>query len=172
MSAELSSGRLLVLRGPMGSGKTTVSRLLSRKPPYWFVHLRSDAPPCHVERPDLRERRVLQLAMWARWTRALIEEGQNTLLDCDLQTRAEADQLAQGAGVQWPGDRMIMIRLSVSEGGAVRRLPGRNPSEVSRFHAAWGAPSISGEFHADTEDKTPDGVAAFLREELARRWPG
>jgi predicted kinase len=170
MTTKLEQGRLLVLRGPMGSGKTTTARSLSRKPPYWFVHLRSDAPPAHFQQEDLEERRRLQLAMWGQWTRALLEEGQNTILDCDLQLPTEMGALAQGAGTPWPGDRLILIRLSASVEEAIRRLPAKAPEEIAGFHLTWGAKTIPGEIQVDTDGLDPEKVAARIETILAERW--
>jgi hypothetical protein len=109
--------------------------------------------------------------MWARWVRALIEENQNTILDCDLQNAREAGLLAQAIGLPCPGPEALMLRLSVSPAVALKRLPNKQSSEVLAFHARWGTSPIPGEAVLDTDTLSEEAVKQRVLMELHAKWP-
>jgi len=130
-----------------------------------FVLIQSDSPPEHA-----RDRRS-QIDLWGRMTRDLITAGRNVLLDCDLQTKEEAENLMRIAQLDPGGPDVLLVRLGVSLRSAIDRkgsLPGR---DVVQYWTSWGAPPIQWEYRIETDGLAADVVRGRVLEAVRKKWP-
>jgi predicted kinase len=164
------TGLVVNVRGPIGSGKTTLCRGLEGRPPWRFWYLDVDRAlwghPPDLRGDYIRTETAPELEIIALHTKMVLGRGYNVVLDHNFWTPAQARRLLRGIG-RGPRDRRVaLIRLTVDTDEAVRRKRTLKPSYVRASHAGFQLHPVSGEIVVDTSGKTPRTVLLEVRRML------
>ncbi|HZY70392.1 MAG TPA: AAA family ATPase [Thermoplasmata archaeon] len=172
-----SDGRELIvlLRGPMGAGKTTLMRGLARRSPYRFWTLDADAAtnghPSDPWGEHLDVEWPIEIAILALHARIVLNRGRNFIMDSgDLLDRRTVDRFLQLIGRSRADPHVLLIRLKVSPEVAVRRKTTVAAAYVRASHQGWQPVPVPGEVVIDVDDRRVADVLRNARRILRSRF--
>jgi AAA domain len=168
---------IVIIRGPIGAGKTTLMRGLARRAPYRFWALDTDAlnggHPQDDHGEHLDTEWPLEIEIVALHARIVLGRGLNLVLDPGLLlTKREVDRFLRLVGRTRRDPRVILYRLTVTPEEAIRRKATVKPAFIRAAHRGWQPTPVTGEIVIDTNGLTPKQVLReALRELVARTAP-
>jgi hypothetical protein len=159
---------VVIIRGPIGAGKTTLMRGLARGRRYRFWPLDTDAATSfhpsdpHGEHLDTEwEPEIDILALHAK---IVLGRGLNLVLDPGLfLTAANVDRFLRRVGRSRHERSVVLLRLVVGVDEAIRRKTTVGPFYMRASHKGWQPRAVPGEFRIDTNGRS---TAWVLREAL------
>ena len=167
-------GLVVIIRGPMGAGKTTLMNGLAKVRSYHFWVLDTDAATAALP-PDpngdhLGEEWQLECQILGKFARAILAYGLNVVLDPGtLLTRREVDIFLRAAGRRRGDPRVILIRLGVPLEEAVRRKTTVRASYVRASNLGWQPAKVPGEIFIDTTGRSATQVLSMAKHALRGR---
>jgi len=165
---------LVIIRGPIGAGKTTLMRALARDHRLRFWVLDTDAANSHHP-PDpsgefLDQEWNLEIEVLALHARLVLGRGLNLVMDPGLLlTTKKVDRFLRKTGRRRSDPRVVLFRLTASAREAVRRKSTLPPAYVRASHRGWVTRPVRGELLIETDGRTPEQVAAIARKLLRGR---
>jgi shikimate kinase len=176
-----AAGRPLVviIRGPIGAGKSTLRRALAGKPPWRLYPLDHDAISSHHPSDPsgewLDQEWDTEIDLLGLHAKLILGRGLNLVAEGgSLLSSKNVDRFLRHTGRSRKDPRVVLVRLDVRIPEAVRRKSGLKPSYVRASHQGWVTRPIRGEVVIDTSGKTAGHVARVarkaLRERSAERW--
>ena len=165
---------LVVIRGPIGAGKSTLRRRLANKPPWNLFPLDGDAVSGHHP-PDptgewLDQEWDTDIDLLALNAKIILGRGINLVTDTgDLLNPSKVARFLRHAGRRLADPRVVLLRLRVSTREAVRRKTTLRPSYVRASHRGWVTLPIRSEIVIDTDGKSPGEVTEEARRVLRVR---
>jgi predicted kinase len=167
------TGLVVNVRGPIGSGKTTLCRGLEGRPPWRFWYLDVDRAlwghPPDLRGDYIRTETAPEIDIVALHTMMVLRRGFHIILDQNFQTDFQVRRFFRGIGRRRSDPRVILIRLTVDTEEAVRRKTTLRPRYVRASHAGFHLHPIPGETVVDTTGKTPRDVLLEVRSLLLGR---
>ncbi len=170
-------GLVVILRGPIGAGKTTLMRGLEGKPPWRFYALDTDAATSHHP-PDLRGEWLdqewdLEIALLAIHAKLILGRGLNLVLDPGLLlTTQKVDRFLRRIGRTRRDPRVLLVRLDVTTAEAARRKTTLPVSYVEASHKGWVTRPVPGEVVIETSGRIAAEVLSVARGALKGRLEG
>lgn len=172
---------IVIVRGPMGSGKTTLMRGLARDSPYRLWALDADAAteghPSDPYGEHLATEWSIELEILALHSRIVLGRGINLVIDSgELLHKSNVDRFLRLMGRSRRDPRVVLFRLAVSPEIAVRRKTTVKPANVRASHQGWQPSPVPGEIVIDVDHLTAREVLGValraLRARVGRRSPG
>lgn len=167
-------GRVVILRGPIGAGKTTLMRGLEGRPPWHFYALDTDAASSfHPGDPAgewLDQEWDTEIDILALHAKLILGRGLNLVMDpgCLLSTK-NVDRFLRRIGRTRRDPRVVLIRMTVETEEAVRRKTTLKPVYVRASHRGWVTLPVPGEVVIDTRGRTAAQVLRSARRSLMER---
>lgn len=154
---------IVIIRGPMGAGKTTLMRGLARRSPYRFWALDADAVmdghPSDPHGDHLDTEWPLEIEILALHARIILGRGLNMVVDSgDLPSVKEVDRFLRLIGRSRREPNVVLFRLVVATEEAVRRKTTVSPRYIRAAHRGWQTKPIPDEIVIDTNGLTPAQV--------------
>lgn len=167
---------IVIVRGPMGAGKTSLMQGLAHRSPYHFYALDTDAATgFHPQDPhgeNLDTEWYPEIDIVTLHARIILGRGLNLVLDPGLfLTVREVDRFLRGVGRSRNDPRVILIRLTVAPKEAARRKSSVARSYVYAAHRGWQPKAIPGELVIPTEGKSRVLVQEIALRSLRDRIP-
>ncbi len=168
---------IVIIRGPIGAGKTALMRGLEGKPPWRFYALDTDAV-CSHHPPDLRGEWLdqewdVEIDILALHAKLILGRGLNLVLDPGLLlTVQKMDRFLRRIGRIRHDPRVVLFRLDVAMSEAAKRKTTLPASYVEASHTGWVTRPVPGEVVIDTNGRTAAQVLRFARRSLAERRDG
>jgi Fe-S cluster assembly ATPase SufC len=165
---------LVIIRGPMGSGKSTLRQALAGKPPWHLYPLDGDAVTGHHP-PDpfgewLDQEWNTDIDILALHAKLTLGRGLSLVTDTgDLLSSHKVERFLHRIGRSREDPRVVLLRLEVKTAEAVRRKATLKPSYVRASHKGWVTRPVHGEVVIETDGKTPGQVARMARRVLRDR---
>jgi hypothetical protein len=165
---------LVIIRGPLGAGKSTLRQALQGKPPWRLYPLDHDAVSDHHP-PDpsgdwLDQEWDTEIDILGLHAKLIFGRGLNLVAEGgSLLSARNVDRFLGPAGRSRKDPRVVLIRLEVRTPEAVRRKSDLEPSYVRASHQGWVTRPIRGEVVIDTSEMTPGQVARVARRALRER---
>ncbi len=159
---------VVIIRGPIGAGKTALMRGLERKPPWLFVALDTDAVSAHHPGDPtgewLDQEWDTEIDLLALHAKLILGRGLNLVLDPGLLLEAKnVDRFLRRIGRSRRDPRVILLRLEVAVAEAARRKTTLRPTYVQASHKGWVTKPVPGETVIDTNGRSPAQVLAEAR---------
>jgi hypothetical protein len=174
MPGSPTSPALVILRGPIGSGKTALMRGLEGRPPWRFYALDADAVSAHHP-GDPRGEHLdtewdVEIDILALHARIILGRGLNLVMDPGLLlSAAKVDRFLRRVNRSRPAAKVVLVRLDVSTPEAARRKTTLPYAYVKASHEGWVTRPIPGEVVIDTQGRTAAQVLRVARRELRER---
>lgn len=168
---------IVILRGPIGAGKTTLMRGLEGKAPWRFYALDTDAASSHHP-PDLRGEWLDQewdtdIDILALHAKLILGRGLNLVLDPGLLlTTNNVDRFLRRIARSRSDRSVVLIRLDVAAPEAVRRKTTLPAAYVRASHRGWVTRPVQGEIVVDTNGKSRPLVLREARRAIRERFSG
>jgi hypothetical protein len=167
---------LVIIRGPLGSGKSALRKALQGKPPWRFYPLDHDAASSpHPSDPFgewLDQEWETDIDILALHAKLILGRGLNLVTEGgSLLSAKNVDRFLRRIGRSRNDPRVLLVRLDVDTAEAVRRKRTLKPSYVRASHQGWVTLPIPGEVVIHTSGKSPAQVANEARERLKERVP-
>ncbi len=149
----------MIIRGPIGAGKTALMRSLARDRRWGFYALDSDAALSHAPRdPEgehLDSEWPICIDIVTLNAKLVLGRGLNLVMDPGLFLAAKhVDRCLRQLGRSREEREVVLIRLTVPVEEAVRRKTTLKPDYVRGSHKGWVTKPIPGEIVIDTTGKT------------------
>lgn len=162
---------IVIIRGPMGAGKTTLMRGLARRSHYRFWALDADAVtdghPSDPHGEHLDTEWPLEIEILALHARIILGRGLNMVVDSgDLPTAKEVDRFLGLIGRSRREPSVVLFRLMVATEEAVRRKITVSPAYLRAAHRGWRTQPIPGEIVIETSGLNQNEVLRVARREL------
>lgn len=169
-------GLVVMIRGPIGAGKTTLMQGLARTTTYRLWALDTDAVSSHHPGDPYGEHLEiewpLEIDILSLHARIILGRGLNLVLDPGLfLTSKNVDRFLKGVGRSRRDRKVVMIRLMVSPRAAVRRKTTLAPAYIRASHKGWQTSAIPGEIVIDTDGLSPAQVLRVAKRALRERIP-
>jgi hypothetical protein len=174
MSLDPSRPALVLVRGPIGSGKTALMRGLEGRPPWRLFALDADAVSSHhpgdPRGEHLDREWDVDIDILALHARLILGRGLNLVTDPgSLLTTRKVDRFLRGARRERRDPRVVLLRLTVPTEEAVRRKSTLSAAYVRASHAGWVTRPVPGEIVVDTGGRSAASVLRHVRRALATR---
>ncbi len=177
MAKSSGSPWVVIIRGPIGAGKTTLMRGLEGRPPWRFYALDTDAACSHhPEDPRgewLDQEWDPEIDLLAIHAKLILGRGLNLVLDPGLLLSTKnVDRFLRRIGRARRDPRVVLFRLDVATPEAAKRKTTLPASYVVASHEGWVTRPVPGEVVIDTNGRTGAQVLRFARRSLAERRDG
>ncbi len=172
--AGLDGGLVVIIRGPIGAGKTTLMRGLEGKPPWRFYALDCDAAssyhPGDPEGEWLDQEWDPEIDLLAIHAKIILGRGLNLALDPGLLLSIKnVDRFLRRIGRTRRDPRVVLFRLDVATPEAAKRKTTLPASYVEASHKGWVTRPVPGETVIDTNGRTAAQVLRLARSALRER---
>lgn len=167
---------LVMVRGPIGAGKTALMRGLAHDPTWGFYPLETDAVLSHVPGDPAGEHLDAEwstcIDIVALNAKVILGRGLNLVMDPgQFLTAGNVDRCLRQLGRSREEREVVLIRLTVPVEEAVRRKTTLKPVYVRASHKGWVTKPIPREVVIDTEGKTKAQVLREAKAALRERAP-
>jgi hypothetical protein len=176
MQREAANARpfLVIIRGPIGAGKTTLMRELERDRALRFWALDTDgAAEFHPGDPTgewLDQEWDPEIDLLALHAKLVLGRGLNLVMDPGLLlTAAKVDRFLRRVRRKRSDPKVVLFRLVVTTPEAVKRKTTLKPQYVRASHKGWITRPVRGEVVIETNGKTPRQIASVARKVLRER---
>jgi hypothetical protein len=165
---------LVIIRGPIGAGKTTLMHALARDRLVRYWVLDTDAAnsyhPADPRGEFLDREWDVEIDLLALHAKIVLGRGLNLVMDPGmLLTTKNVDRFLRKVGRSRADPRVVLFLLTASTPEAVRRKTTLEPSYVRASHKGWITRPVRGEVEIDTDGRTPGQVATSARRVLSER---
>lgn len=176
MRENVASPLIVMVRGPIGAGKTALMRGLARDRLWGFYALDADAALSHTLEDPMGEHLDFEwpicIDILALNAKIVLGRGRNLVMDPgQFLTSANVDRFLRTVGRSRNDPRVISVRLTVPVAEAVRRKTTLEPRYVRASHKGWVTRPIPGEVVIDTGGKTKAQVLREAKVALRLRAP-
>jgi hypothetical protein len=168
---------VVIIRGPIGAGKTALMRGLEGRPPWRFFALDCDAVSSHhpgdPEGTHLDTEWDVEIDILALHSKLILGRGLNLVLDPGLLLSArKLDRFLRGIGRARGDPRVALIRLTVPTAEAIRRKSDLPSRYVRASHQGWVTRPVPGEIVIDTRGLSAVRVLRLARSAIDATFAG
>lgn len=165
---------VVLIRGPIGAGKTTLMRGLARRSPYRLWALDTDAAteghPSDPYGEHLEDEWPIEIEILALHARIVLGRGRNLVLDPGLLlTPQTVDRFLHLIGRSRRDPRVVLFRLTAAPEEAVRRKTTVRAAYVRASHRGWQPTPTPGEVVISTDGLSRRAVLEAAMRALKRR---
>jgi hypothetical protein len=154
---------VVLVRGPCGSGKSTLCRTWAGRAPYGLRLLATDEVQARVDFPNLPDEREFNLVLDQLGLEISHRLSDSPLLvDAGLRDPEHIDRALRPSGRHRGDLEVVLIRLTVGVEEAVRRKRDLPEARVRELHEKWQTRPAEGETVLPTE--------GFAEREISRRF--